>query len=82
VDNCQNSCDVKKRCSIGQKMQTKGVSLEQLTDIIGFSIIVDDIETCYKVLGLFHSNWSTIPGGFKDYISTPKSIIINQYIQL
>ena len=57
-------------------MQTKRVSLEQLTDIIGFRIVVDDIETCYKALGLFHSNWSTIPGRFKDYISTPK---INNY---
>ena len=65
--------------SIWRKMQSKRVSLEQLTDIIGFRIIVDDLETCYKVLGLFHSNWSTIPGKFKDYISTPK---INNYKSL
>ena len=57
-------------------MQSKRVSLEQLTDIIGFRVIVDDVETCYKVLGIFHSNWSTIPGRFKDFISTPK---INNY---
>ena len=62
--------------SIWRKMQSRRVSLEQLTDIIGFRIIVDDIETCYKALGIFHSNWSTIPGKFKDYISTPK---INSY---
>ena len=62
--------------AIWRKMQSKRVSLEQLTDIIGFRIIVDTIETCYKVLGIFHSNWSTIPGRFKDYISTPK---INNY---
>ena len=62
--------------SIWRKMQTRRVSLEQLTDIIGFRIIVDDIHECYKVLGIFHSNWSTIPGRFKDYISTPK---INNY---
>ena len=62
--------------SIWRKMQSKRVSLEQLTDIIGFRIIVDNIETCYKALGIFHSNWSTIPGRFKDYISTPK---INNY---
>jgi len=62
--------------SIWRKMQTKRVSLEQLTDIIGFRVIVQDIQTCYKVLGIFHSNWSTIPGRFKDYISTPK---INNY---
>jgi len=62
--------------SIWKKMQSKRVSLEQLTDIIGFRVIVDNIETCYKVLGILHSNWSTIPGRFKDFISTPK---INNY---
>jgi len=62
--------------SIWKKMQSKRISLEQLTDIIGFRVIVDDVETCYRALGLFHSNWSTIPGRFKDYISTPK---INNY---
>tara|TARA_Y100000590_G_scaffold369760_1_gene431204 strand:+ start:12057 stop:13799 length:1743 start_codon:yes stop_codon:yes gene_type:complete len=62
--------------SIWRKMQSKRVSLEQLTDVNGFRIIVNDIETCYQVLGIFHSNWSTIPGRFKDYISTPK---INNY---
>jgi len=62
--------------SIWRKIQSRRVSLEQLTDIIGFRIIVDDVKTCYKVLGIFHSNWSAIPGRFKDYISTPK---INNY---
>ena len=62
--------------SIWRKMQSRRISLEQLTDIIGFRVVVDDIRTCYKVLGIFHSNWSTIPGRFKDYISTPK---INNY---
>jgi len=62
--------------SIWRKIQSKRVSLEQLTDVIGFRIIVDDLKTCYKVLGIFHSNWPAIPGKFKDYISTPK---INNY---
>ncbi|MDC6465697.1 RelA/SpoT family protein [Pelagibacteraceae bacterium] len=62
--------------SIWRKIQSKRVSLEQLTDIIGFRIIVNDIRSCYKVLGTFHSKWSAIPGKFKDYISTPK---INNY---
>ena len=62
--------------SIWRKMQSKRISLEQLTDIIGFRIIVKNIKECYKALGIFHSNWSTIPGRFKDYISTPK---INNY---
>merc|ERR1711969_104269 len=54
--------------SLWRKMQSKRVSLEQLTDIIGFRIIVNDIDTCYKALGVFHSKWSTIPGRFKDFI--------------
>ena len=62
--------------SIWRKIQNKKVSLEQLTDIIGFRIIVKNIEDCYKTLGIFHSTFSTIPGKFKDYISTPK---INKY---
>jgi len=65
--------------SIWRKIQSKRVSLEQLTDVIGFRIIVDSLETCYKVLGIFHTNWSSIPGKFKDYISTPK---INNYKSL
>jgi RelA/SpoT family (p)ppGpp synthetase len=62
--------------SIWRKIQSKRISLEQLTDIVGFRIIVDNLKTCYKVLGIFHENWSAIPGKFKDYISTPK---INNY---
>ena len=62
--------------SIWRKMQNKKISLEQLTDIIGFRIIVKNVEDCYKTLGIFHSKFPTIPGRFKDYISTPK---INNY---
>ena len=62
--------------SIWRKIQNKKISLEQLTDIIGFRVIVKTVEDCYKTLGIFHSKFSTIPGKFKDYISTPK---INKY---
>ena len=62
--------------SIWRKMQSKRISLEQLTDIVGFRVIVQNIDDCYKALGIFHSKYSAIPGKFKDYISTPK---INQY---
>tara|TARA_Y100000590_G_scaffold453175_1_gene597750 strand:- start:5232 stop:6974 length:1743 start_codon:yes stop_codon:yes gene_type:complete len=65
--------------SIWRKMQKKRISLEQLTDVIGFRVIVDDIKKCYEVLGIFHEKWSMIPGKFKDYISTPK---INNYKSL
>ena len=62
--------------SIWRKMQNKKISLEQLTDITGFRVIVDTIDDCYKTLGIFHSEYSAIPWKFKDYISTPK---INKY---
>jgi len=62
--------------SIWRKIQNKKISLEQLTDIVGFRVLLKDKEDCYKTLGLFHCNYPTIPGKFKDYISTPK---INKY---
>ena len=62
--------------SIWRKIQNKKISLEQLTDIVGFRIIVSNIDDCYKTLGIFHSEYPAIPGRFKDYISTPK---INGY---
>ncbi len=65
--------------SIWRKLQKKRVSLEQITDIIGFRIILDDIDDCYKTLGLIHKKWNCIPGKFKDYISSPK---INGYQSL
>jgi len=58
--------------SIWRKMTNRQISLEQLSDIFGFRIIVDDIEACYRVLGVVHTSWRTVPGRFKDYISTPK----------
>ena len=65
--------------SLWKKVQKKRTSLEQMTDIIGFRVILDDIDQCYKALGVFHSNWNCIPGRFKDYISSPK---INNYQSL
>ena len=62
--------------SIWRKIQKKRTSLEQITDIMGFRIIMDNIEDCYKALGIFHSKYNCIPGRFKDYISSPK---INNY---
>ncbi len=65
--------------SIWRKIQKKRTSLEQITDIIGFRIILENIDDCYKALGVFHSKWNCIPGKFKDYISSPK---INKYQSL
>ena len=65
--------------SIWKKLQKKRISLEEISDIIGFRIILDKVEDCYKALGIFHSKWNCIPGRFKDYISSPK---INKYQSL
>ena len=62
----------KKPYAIWRKMENKQISLEQLSDIYGFRVIVDTIDDCYRVLGVAHTTWRTVPGRFKDYISTPK----------
>ncbi len=62
----------KRPYAIFQKMQRKSISFEQLSDIYGFRVIVEDVATCYRVLGVIHSTWAMVPGRFKDYISTPK----------
>ena len=62
--------------SIWRKVQKKRISLEQISDIIGFRVILNSVEDCYKALGIFHNKWNCIPGKFKDYISSPK---INKY---
>lgn len=69
-----------KSCfSIWKKIQSKRISLEQITDIVGFRIILENVDDCYKALGIFHQKWKMVPGRFKDYISTPKS---NNYASL
>ena len=65
--------------SIWRKLQKKRVSLEQITDIIGFRIILSNVDECYQALGTLHKKWNCIPGKFKDYISSPK---INGYKSL
>jgi len=65
--------------SIWRKVQKKRVSLEQITDIIGFRIILNNIDECYQTLVVLHKKWNCIPGKFKDYISSPK---INGYKSL
>ncbi len=62
----------KTRYSIWRKMQRKNVAFEQLSDIMAFRVIVSDVEQCYHALGVIHSHYPTVPGRFKDYISTPK----------
>ncbi|MBN9256518.1 MULTISPECIES: bifunctional (p)ppGpp synthetase/guanosine-3',5'-bis(diphosphate) 3'-pyrophosphohydrolase [unclassified Mesorhizobium] len=62
----------KKPWSVFRKMETKALSFEQLSDIFGFRVVVENVEDCYRALGAIHTTWSMVPGRFKDYISTPK----------
>ena len=58
--------------SIFKKMEHKSIAFEQLSDIFGFRVVVKTVEDCYRVIGVVHTKWPTVPGRFKDYISTPK----------
>ena len=58
--------------SVWRKMWHQEVGFEQLSDIMGFRVIVDSVEECYRTLGVVHSAYAVVPDRFKDYISTPK----------
>ncbi|MGH6739635.1 MAG: RelA/SpoT family protein, partial [Bradyrhizobium sp.] len=62
----------KQPFSIWTKMERKSVGFEQLSDIFAFRVIMPDLESCYRALGVVHTTWPVVPGRFKDYISTPK----------
>lgn len=62
----------KRPYSVWRKMERKDISFEQLSDIIGFRIILKEKPECYAALGAVHSKWKMLPGFFKDYVSTPK----------
>ncbi len=59
--------------SIWNKMRGKALDFSELYDVRAFRVIVDDVKTCYTVLGLVHNIWTPIPEEFDDYISRPKS---------
>ncbi len=58
--------------SIYRKMEKRNVDFEEIYDLTALRILVDDIKSCYEVLGIIHSSWRPIPGRFKDYIAMPK----------
>ncbi len=62
----------KRPYSVWRKMDMKSLSFEQLSDVYGFRVLVQDIGQCYQALGFVHTTWPMVPGRFKDYISTPK----------
>jgi GTP pyrophosphokinase len=56
-----------------RKMLEKKLSLNELADVYAFRIIVDSVDTCYRVLGVVHNLYRPVPGRFKDYIAIPKA---------
>ena len=58
--------------SIWKKMQRKALPIEELYDLRALRVLVDDIPTCYAVLGLVHALWVPIPSEFDDYIARSK----------
>lgn len=59
--------------SIYKKMRDKRKSFKEIMDIYAFRIIVDSVDSCYRVLGTVHSLYKPVPGEFKDYIAIPKA---------
>ena len=70
--NCNVTGRVKSSYSIWKKMQRKNLSMDQLSDIMAFRVIVDDVSSCYKSIGILHQEYTAVMGRFKDYISAPK----------
>jgi GTP pyrophosphokinase len=76
LDHAQIHADVSGRAknyySIYQKMIERGVEFDDIFDLVGVRIVVDDLRDCYAALGVIHAAWKPMPGRFKDYIAMPK----------
>jgi len=59
--------------SIYNKMRNKELQFQEVMDIYAFRVIVDSIDTCYRVMGAMHGLYKPRPGRFKDYIAIPKA---------
>ena len=58
---------------IYQKMRGKRRAFNEIMDVYAFRIVVDKVDTCYRVLGAVHNLYKPLPGRFKDYIAIPKA---------
>lgn len=59
--------------SIYKKMHNKHLPFAEVMDVYAFRIIVDSVDSCYRVLGAMHNLYKPVPGKFKDYIAIPKA---------
>jgi GTP diphosphokinase / guanosine-3',5'-bis(diphosphate) 3'-diphosphatase len=77
ISQVNMACDVSGReknlYSIYQKMLLKKVSLNDVFDVYAFRIFCDNVDDCYRILGIIHNLYKPIPGRFKDYIALPKA---------
>ena len=58
--------------SIYRKMKDKSLQFSEVYDVFAFRIIVENVDTCYRVIGVIHNLYKPVPGKFKDYIAIPK----------
>ncbi len=63
---------VKHLYSIFRKMRRQNIEFEQVQDFVAFRVLMENVADCYAALGVVHSQWTPVPGRFKDYIALPK----------
>ena len=63
---------VKHLYSVYRKMRTSQCDFDQIHDYVAFRVVMENVADCYAALGVVHSQWTPIPGRFKDYIALPK----------
>ena len=71
--NCRILSREKHLYSLYRKIRDKTLSFDDIFDVYAFRIIVDKVDTCYRVLGVMHNLYKPVPGKFKDYIAIPKA---------
>ncbi len=63
---------IKRLYSIQQKLESQGIPVDQVYDLLAVRVICESVQDCYAVLGLLHSIWRPVPGRIKDFIAMPR----------
>lgn len=71
--NCRLLSREKHLYSLYKKIRDRAGSFREVFDVYAFRLVVDNVDTCYRVLGIMHNLYKPVPGKFKDYIAIPKS---------